>query len=47
MVIFWAKVKSKIFHVKLVCLLLENFGLLFNSASGHSAVNVKMLTHSI
>ena len=36
MVNFWAKVKSNTFQVKL---LLETFGLLFNLASGHSALN--------
>ena len=43
---FWAKVKSKIFHVKLLIVqLLENFGVLFNSASGHSGSSrVQMLT---
>ena len=37
---FWAKVKSNTFNIKLLWLLfgqlLENFGLIFNLASGHS-----------
>ena len=40
MVNFWAKVKSNTFQVKLLFgQLLETFGLLFNLASGHSALN--------
>ena len=39
--VFWARPKSNTFHVKPLWLifgqLLENFGLLFNSSSGHSA----------
>ena len=33
---FWAKVKSNIFHVRLLWLLLGKIGLLFNLTSGHS-----------
>ena len=36
MVHYRAKVKRNTFHFKLMWLLLENFGLLFKLASGHS-----------
>ena len=42
---FWAKVKSNTFNIKLQWLLfgqlLENFGLIFNLASGHSDLEEK------